>query len=368
MQQPATPTPALTKGVRILLFLALLIALLYVGQEILIPLLLGMLLSMLVLPVCRRLESKGLSRGFSAALSVLMLLLAAALVLFLLIWQLQRFASELNNIEQRVSTFVHQAQLYIKESFGISEQEQKKLLDGQQPAATSRLPGIISGVMASLMGTVINTILTLAYIFLFLYFREHLKKFILKLAPAGEEEKTRHVIAQSSAVARRYLAGLAFMIVGLWIMYGIGFSLIGVESALFFALLCGTLEIVPFIGNITGTVLTVVATLAQGGGGSMVLGVLLVYFVVQFLQTYLLEPIVVGSEVNINPLFTILAIVIGEAIWGIGGMILAIPLLGMIKIVCDHVEPLKPYGFLIGQEKRSTTSFSGKLKKLFTKK
>ena len=71
-----------------------------------------------------------------------------------------------------------------------------------------------------------------------------------------------------------------------------------------------------------------------------------------FLQTYLLEPLVVGAEVNINPLFTIISLVLGDLIWGIPGMILAIPLLGIVKIVCDHIEPLKPYGFLIGHDRK----------------
>jgi predicted PurR-regulated permease PerM len=75
---------------------------------------------------------------------------------------------------------------------------------------------------------------------------------------------------------------------------------------------------------------------------------------VQFIQTYVLEPLVVGAEVNINPLFTIMGLVAGEVLWGIPGLVLAIPLLGIAKIVCDHVEPLKPYGDLIGQEKKES--------------
>jgi predicted PurR-regulated permease PerM len=90
---------------------------------------------------------------------------------------------------------------------------------------------------------------------------------------------------------------------------------------------------------------------------------------VQFLQTYILEPLVVGAEVNINPLSTILVIVIGETLWGIGGMVLAIPLLGITKIICDHVESLKPYGYLIGEEKKANGGgIKEKISKLFRKK
>ncbi|RYE14109.1 MAG: AI-2E family transporter, partial [Sphingobacteriales bacterium] len=106
-----------------------------------------------------------------------------------------------------------------------------------------------------------------------------------------------------------------------------------------------------------------------GADTSILIGILVIYGLVQFIQTYLLEPLVVGSEVNINPLFTIIAIVAGEALWGIPGMVLAIPLLGMTKIVCDHIEPLKPFGYLIGQSKKDqNSSLIDKVKGIFGKK
>ena len=169
-----------------------------------------------------------------------------------------------------------------------------------------------------------------------------------------EDQKgnAQKVIHESSLVAQKYLSGLGTMIVMLWVMYGIGFSIIGVKSALFFAVLCGLLEIVPFVGNVIGTSLTLLMVLTQGGSSGMIIGVLVTYGIVQFVQTYILEPLVVGAEVNINPLFTIMVLVVGELIWGLPGMILAIPLLGIVKIVCDNVERLKPYGYLIGKEKK----------------
>ena len=156
----------------------------------------------------------------------------------------------------------------------------------------------------------------------------------------------------SRKVAQKYITGMMLMIVGLWIMYSIGFAISGVKNFFFFAILCGLLEIVPFVGNLIGNVLTVVVTLAQGGSMNVVLGILITYALVQFIQSYILEPVVVGSEVSIHPVFTIIGIILGEFLWGIPGMILAIPIMGIIKIVCDHIEPLKPFGFLIGEEKK----------------
>ena len=190
----------------------------------------------------------------------------------------------------------------------------------------------------------------------------------MKIVPEGERKNTEIIVHDASKVAQQYLTGLASMIVILWIMYGIGFSIIGVKSAVFFAVLCGLLEIVPFVGNITGTSITMLMVVSQGGSTQMVLGVFVTYLIIQFVQSYLLEPLVVGAEVNINPIFTILVLVGGEMLWGIPGMVLAIPILGIIKIVCDHIEPLKPYGFLIGQgdKKKEESPWVKKLKGMFS--
>ncbi len=154
------------------------------------------------------------------------------------------------------------------------------------------------------------------------------------------------------------------MIACLWVMYGIGFSIVGVENALFFAVLCGILEIVPFVGNLVGSSLALLMVIVQGGGSGMILGVIIVYSIIQFLQTYILEPLVVGAEVNVNPLFTIMALVVGEMVWGLPGMIMAIPLLGIVKIMCENVETLKPFAFLIGdKKKRGEKTWVQKIKK-----
>ena len=157
------------------------------------------------------------------------------------------------------------------------------------------------------------------------------------------------------------------MIFCLWIMYGIGFSIIGVENAIFFAILCGLLEIVPFIGNITGTTITVLVAVVHGASLPMIIGIVITYGVVQFIQGWILEPLILGSQVKINPLFTILALVLGQLIWGIPGIVLAIPITAMFKIVCDYIEPLKPLGFLIGeiQKPKSQLTIITKIKSWF---
>ena len=238
--------------------------------------------------------------------------------------------------------------VWIQQTFNISYEKQKELLKDQSKGSG----GQIGSFAGSFMGILVNSVLVTVYIYLLLYSRNHIKQFILKLFHTDKRAKTEKVIGESVQVAQKYLSGLSAMIVMLWIMYGIGFTIVGVEYAIFFAILCGLLEIVPFVGNITGTSITILAVLVQGGDSTMLIGVVSTYLLVQFLQTYILEPLVVGEQVSLNPLFTIIVIVVGEMLWGIGGMVLAIPLLGIVKIICDNVPELQPYGFLIGSEKK----------------
>jgi predicted PurR-regulated permease PerM len=173
------------------------------------------------------------------------------------------------------------------------------------------------------------------------------------LASRKSQGKTAIVIERSSHIVQQYLLGLGIVIVCLWVMYSIGFTLIGIKNAIFFAILCGVLEIVPFVGNITGSTLTSIMALSQGGGIKMVLGVLLTYSLIQFIQFYILSPLIMKTQVKIHPIFTILVLIAGDLIWGIAGMILAIPALGIFKIICDNAEPLQSVGFLLGRAKKT---------------
>ena len=343
---------SLSKTNRFLLFAILSVVILYYAKEFLIPVAFAGILSMLFLSVSNRLEGKGMSRGGAALWCVLAILLTIALFAALITWQISNLSEDAPQMEQRITKMVTQVKETVSSTFGISKEKQQEMMQKQQQQGGGGLSKVATGIVSSIMGFLVDGLLTLVYIFLFLTFRSHLKKFILQWVPAEEKTKAGKIITQSSKVAHQYLSGLGMMIVILWIMYGIAFSIIGVKSAIFFAILCGLLEIIPFVGNLAGNALTVLMAITQGGGTSMIIAILVTYAIVQFIQSYILEPLVVGAEVNINPLFTILAIVAGELIWGVPGMILAIPILGITKIVCDNVEGLKPIGFLIGKEKK----------------
>lgn len=357
----------LQQTVYILLIISLSIGLLYISREFLVPLCLALVLAMLFVRLANRMESNGISRSFSALISVLLFVSAVGVILSLLTWRLTDFAENIEEMKAQTLTMFEKMKSWVDKTLGIPPKEQDELIKQNGTSGESGSGNVLTTFAGGTMSFLVDAVLVLVYMFLFLYSRSHLKRFIIKLVPTDQQGKAKKIIQESAHVSQLYLGGLAAMIVMLWILYSIGFSLVGVENAIFFAILCGLLEIVPFVGNVTGTSLTVLAVVAQGGGGDMILGVLAVYMLIQFVQTYLLEPLVVGNEVNINPLFTIIVLVVGELVWGIGGMILAIPLLGMAKIVFDNIPALRPLGFLIGTEKKTRKNIFEKLKNKLTK-
>lgn len=360
MQKPAS----IQKAWQLLFTLFLIVAGIILGKPFLVPICFAGLLAMLFIPLCQRLERAGLGRGLATLICVLTFLIVLGGVIALITWQVNNLADDLGNIEDKVKQMIDSFKDFVTQKFGISRQEQQEMIDKQGENAS----GMVAKLGEIVAGFVVDFILVVVYIFLFIYYRHHIKKFIRQLIPKKDDDITEDALSKIEKVTQQYLTGVGIMIVCLWVMYSVGFAIVGLKNAIFFAMVCGFLEIVPFVGNFTGNTLAALMAFTQGGGLPMVIGVIITYGIVQFLQTYILEPLVVGNEVNINPLFTIMGLVLGELLWGIPGMVLAIPLMGIAKIVCDHIPVLQPYGFLIGREKKNKPTFVDKLKEKFSKK
>jgi predicted PurR-regulated permease PerM len=352
-------TTTVSSIIKKLLVLFLVFAGLRYAKDFLMPLVIGGVLATLFLPFCKGLEEKKVPKGLAVLICLLVLLLTIAGVGTLFGWQISELINDFELIKQKTIEKVDSMQQYILNHFGISAEKQSQVLKDEQPS----ISGIIQVMVNSLANIFTNFILTLVYIFGLLYYRSHIKNFFIKLSAPSQRNEMEQVVYSASRVSQQYLLGLTKIIICLWIMYGIGFTLLGIKNALFFAILCGLLEIIPFIGNITGTALTVLVAAVDGASLPILAGIAGIYGVVQLIQGWILDPIIVGPQVKINPLSTIIALVIGELVWGIPGIFLAIPLIAMFKIVCDHIESLKPFGFLIG-EIETRKKESGLVKKI----
>lgn len=338
-------TSTITSVIKKLLLLFLIVSGLYFAKKFLIPLFIGGILATLFLPFSNWMENRKIPKGLAVIICLLTLLFILMSLFTVLGWKVSGLVNDLALIKAKAIDIIGNIQEYIFYHLDISIEQQYQILKNEQPSYTN----IMQILFGSLARIFTNLILVLVYFLFLLYYRTHIKDFILQLTSVSQRDEMEQVIYSAITVSQQYLLGLSKMIVLLWIMYSIGFSFIGVKNAFFFAILCGLLEIVPYVGNITGTILTVLVAAIHGASLPLLGGIVITYGIVQFIQGWVLEPLILGPQVKINPLFTIIALVLGELLWGIPGIILAIPLTAMFKIVCDHVEPLKPYSFLIGK-------------------
>lgn len=354
-------SPLLAKVVYTNLAIVLTITVLYFGKPLFMPLAIAGVLALLFMPFCRWLERQGVGMvTASIVCGTLFTLLLIGVIMFIS-YYFNQMTADLSNVMNTIYDYNHHIRTYLHERFGVKGLVKDSALPIPLPPDADGLRKMGASLMGLALSVIINLVLIIIYMIMLLCIRGQIKLFILKLVRPNYRDETRDVISRSAHVVQRYLQGLFFVIFCLWIMYTIGFSLVGIRHALFFAILCGLLEVVPFVGNITGSTLTSIMALSQGGGMGMVLGVLGTYALIQFIQFYIITPLVMREQVNVHPLFTIVILIAGELVWGIPGMILAIPALGIAKIVCDHVEALHPFGFLIGNHrKRKKRAWLGK--------
>jgi predicted PurR-regulated permease PerM len=136
-------TAYLNQTLRILALFVLVFGILFFGRSVFIPLTFGAVLAMLLLPVCQWLQSKGLNNGLSSTLSVVALLMVIGALITLLQYQLSDLIDDLSMIEERINNIITGLKSYIKQNFGISNQEQQKIIKEQQSGGMGKVAGIV---------------------------------------------------------------------------------------------------------------------------------------------------------------------------------------------------------------------------------
>lgn len=331
---------------KILVVAALVITGLILMSNILIPIAFAGLFAVVLNPFASRLEART-GRIFS----ILIVLLAAFVVMGLITWfvvnQLTNLVSSLPGLEEKFYSIVAEASASASTWFSISSEEQTKLLkDG--------LAGL-----SSYMGELLLSTSYLAYffvqvpiyIFLFLLYREKFKEFFLSLTP-GSEMKWRKEI---EGVVRGYISGLAIVVLIAGVLNSIGLLLLGIEHAIFFGFLSGALTMIPYVGITIGATLPALIALLTKDSVWYSVGVIAVHSVVQFLEGNFITPKVTGSRISINALAAILALLVGGKIWGIAGMILAVPLIGVAKILLGYSPSFRHFVILLEDKPPATT-------------
>ena len=329
------------------------VVILYYGGKLLIPLTLAALFALLLNPVQEKLLHWGWPNWAAIAGAVSLLLIFFGGLTWAIANQAVDFASDWESTKAKLE------QLVIKtgDQFPIVEQllpeKYRPDGDGSTGSMEQQLP--VDGDMATQGMTLVLTVLAdfflmIVYVVLFLSQKHRLREFVLRRAPDERRGLTHRTLNESQDVAQKYLRGRVVLIVILGVFYSIGFLLAGLNYAILLAVLAAVLSIIPYVGNLIGLGIALVVATTSGSSTTAILTIVGTMFLTQLIESYVLLPLIVGDEVNINPLTTIVAVVAFGLIWGAVGAIVAIPLVAMVRIVCSHVEGLEDYAYLLGQE------------------
>lgn len=360
------------------------------AKSFLAPLAVGVLLAMIILPVARWFEKKGIKRGWASLFSGLIIMLFFVLLSGVIAIQVNSFVQDWPQMQKKLEPKINQLQQYISDKTGISVERQEQALSNQMPGGSSgennqsqnnqnkkndstnssqeqkqenqkssgSQGGLSGGSILSSAGGVVmqlfsflgTFLLTFVYIFFFLLYRKKFSRSIIKMAPAESIDSTKRVISKSATVSQDYLFGKILLVVFLAVIYSIGLSISGLKHAILISVLAAFLTMIPYLGNLIGYGLAVGLAFLSGNGLMVAVGVTITFAVTQFVESYILEPYIVGDKVHLNPIFTIIVVVLGNAVWGVVGMLIAIPALGIAKVLFDNIPVLNPIGYLLGEE------------------
>lgn len=347
----------------------LICVILYYAKPVLIPVTAAAMLAMLVTPVANWLESKGVKRVYSSLLCLLLLVIVLAMITALVAAQAQSLNDQLPKAQEKIKTMRDQLQAFIETKWNISAEEQMTFIHKQADSFLQSSGSFLKKFLSGITGLLGGMVLIIVFTFLFLYHREKYEAFFLKLYKGNNTDKAKQVLQKTTRVAQYYLLGRLISIAILTALFTAGLMIVGVKNAFLLSFIAALLTIIPYIGSIVGGLFPFMVALVTEDSFAPAMWALGVIVFVQAIDNYFIEPYVVGGEVNISAFFTILILAIGGFIWGVAGMILFIPLLGIAKIVFDNVEELHPYGYLVGdqEESRASSRWLKKIKGMFGK-
>lgn len=362
--------PSIAKATQFLFFWIALVIVLYYGRVLLIPLTFAAILAMLMTPVCRKLDSLGFHRTLSSLACILILIVVFAFMLFIVFAQVNSFLQDMPMIEQKLNTMIASLHTTLEQRFDIPVEEQKQVLQKQIRNFTESSSSYIGSVATGAVGIIVNAIFIFVICFLLLFGKEKYYNFFLDLMHSTHDDVKESLLNRITLVAQKYLVGRALSMLVLFILYFIALLIIGVNNALLLSLVAALVNIIPYVGPILAGVFPFLAALVAQDSFQPAIWVVISFSVVQGIDNYFVTPFVMGGEVSLSALATILSIICGGFLWGIAGMILFIPLLSIAKIIFDHIESLKPYGYLIGDDREQTPSLQMKnwIRKILGKK
>lgn len=337
---------------QILIFMALIIAGLYYGAPLLIPFTFGIFFATLIFPAVRWFENKtGVGKMTSSFLGTLVIFIGIGLLLFFFIQQLGFLLEDLIASKEEILKYFEKIQQRVVSMTGIGPQEQQQVFRDNIGNILGSLQNYIAGVLVNILGVLLEFLLVLIYVFLLLLNRDKFLEFLKMYTPSEKHEENREIIGETRKVAHKYLWGRIQVMAILSLLYLVTFTAYDLRHTGLLVLFGAIITIIPYIGPFISGLVPVLFMIVFADSSAQILSFAIIITIIQLIESYVLEPLLIGAEVEQSPLFIIIAIILGGLLWGPAGLILFVPLFGILKILFDHTSRLKPVGFLIGYDR-----------------
>src|SRR5258708_21416772 len=322
---------------------------LYLGQHIILPIAFACLFSTILIAPCDRMEKMGVNRGLFASIALVVSVILAAIIFYLVARQLLGFRAALPVFSAHLKTLIAQFDDWIKNKLHVNDFSLTKYLDQLVSKNASNATALLGSTVSSLSGALVTLAMIPVYTFLLLLYLELIVRFVVSSFDEKHTGNVRQVLDKTKKVINQYVLGLFLEMVIVCVLYCAGFFILGVKFALLLGVLSALLNIIPYLGFFTAFIMTVLITLSTNSPATA-LGAAIVLIAVHILDGNLLMPKIAGSKMKINALFTIMSVIIGDAVWGVPGMFLALPVVAILKILFDSTGHLPPWGLLVGDE------------------
>ncbi len=340
--------PFYAKASIFLIGLSVLLLILYISQDIIIPLVFAVIIGILINPVVNFFIRRKINRLVAIIISLLLVIVILAGAGIFLFWQITLFSESWPVFVDQFSAMIKQTIDSVSAYIDIKPQYVYDWIAKTRAEFLDTNSAAIGQTLVSLGSGVISLLLVPVYIFLILYYKSLLLEFIRRLFAANYQIQVGEIITETKTVVQRYLTGLFIETIIVATLNSAGLLIIGIDYAILLGIIGALLNLIPYIGGIVAVALPMIIALATKSTAWYAFYVLVLYVVVQLVDNYYIVPKIVASKVKINALFAIIVVFAGNALWGISGMFLSIPLLAIVKLIFDRIEPLKPWGFLLG--------------------
>ncbi|MEO6902539.1 MAG: AI-2E family transporter [Bacteroidia bacterium] len=336
---------------------------LFLGQDILIPITFSWILAILLNPIVNFFTRHKINNIVAIGLAILLMIVVIGGVLIFIGSQVSMFSESLPQLKLKFDELMQHGLSWVSETFNIAVPKVNKWIAEKKANGLQGAEGMIGTTVGTVSGAVVNLLLIPVYIFLFLFYKPLLLDFIAKLFSKDKHSVVGEVLSQVKVLIQNYLVGLLIEMAIVAAMNSAALLLIGIKYAILLGVIGAILNLIPYIGGLVAIALPMIMGIITDNPMSA-LYVLIAYIIIQIIDNNFLVPKIVASKVKVNALISIIVVLIGGALWGVAGMFLSIPLTAIVKVIFDRVESLSAFGFLIGDTMpeigQSIFKFSGR--------